>query len=119
MVTMCERDICIGFAKWCKLFHPSVLMWHTANERKCSIQTGMKLKAMGVLAGVPDYSFIAESHDAKYHMLMLEVKTAKGRLSPSQKAFRDRLPGWVKFVCAHGLDECIAAVNLYILGSKK
>ena len=29
--------------------------WHVANERKISLMEGAKLKAKGVLAGVPDY----------------------------------------------------------------
>ena len=121
MVTMCERDICIGFSKWMKLKHPAVLFTHVANERK-GLKAGSLCKAMGQTAGWPDYMILtpsaaSEGHKAgTYKMLALEVKTQKGRLSERQKDVRDRMPKYCKFVVAYGLDECIEAVNDYLNG---
>ena len=52
--------------------------------------TAAKLKAEGVVAGVPDL-FLAIPH-GEYHGLWIEMKNGKaGRLSPSQKDMHARL----------------------------
>ena len=43
-------------------------------------------KRMGVVDGVPDLAFVLPDGRAAF----LEVKTRTGRLSPEQRAFRDR-----------------------------
>ena len=60
------------------------LMWYsTPNGGMSKAQNGRN-KAMGARAGVPDLSFIL---DGRIHYI--ELKAAKGTLSPEQIAFRD------------------------------
>ena len=58
--------------------------FHVANEGKRSVQYFIKLKKMGVRAGVPD--FIIEYPDAK--ILYVELKNETGQLSNSQKLWK-------------------------------
>jgi hypothetical protein len=61
---------------------------HFANQRKCSIQEGSKLKLMGVKRGVSDF-FLAIPKNG-YAGLWIELKVEKGRLSKEQIAFIER-----------------------------
>jgi VRR-NUC domain-containing protein len=58
---------------------------HFANERKCSIQYGYKLKRMGVKRGIADF-FLAIPLNG-YAGLWIELKVGKGRLKREQAAF--------------------------------
>jgi len=102
--------------EYVNLVYPNTLIYHTANERQCTTQVGAKLKRMGVLAGVSDYTIFASSSCGNYKMMMLEVKTEKGRVTLPQKEFAKRLPDWVCFKVAYGLDECIKTIREYIDG---
>lgn len=61
---------------------------HFANERKCSMNEGRKLKRMGVKKGVADF-FLALPLSGKSG-LWIELKVGKGKLSPEQQKFLDR-----------------------------
>jgi hypothetical protein len=50
------------------------------------IAVAKKLKAEGVKRGIPDLAFLLPQGKTAW----LELKVKNGRLSPSQKAFRDR-----------------------------
>lgn len=65
--------------------YPGLTWWHTANGMGRSRAEAGILKAMGVKAGVPDLTIIMPTGSAAF----IELKAAKGRLSESQKAFRD------------------------------
>jgi hypothetical protein len=61
------------------------ILVHIANERMTTPQHANKLKAMGVIAGVPD---LLLTWDGGYQWI--EVKTPTGTLSPKQKDFARR-----------------------------
>lgn len=61
-----------------------VLAFHVPNGEKRNPVTAAKLKAMGVLPGVSDF-VIAVAGQIHF----VELKTARGRLSPIQRAFLD------------------------------
>lgn len=63
-----------------------VIWFHPPNGEARSARTGARLKAMGVLAGVADLAVVLPGGLVRF----LELKTPKGRLSPPQKAFRER-----------------------------
>jgi len=81
---MTESSECIGFLAWFKARFPGVLIFHIGNERKCSIATGKRLKAEGIVAGIPDY-MVPEMK------LFIEMKKPGGKLSPAQKEIIPRL----------------------------
>lgn len=58
---------------------------HFANQRRCSVMEGRKLKRMGVKKGVSDL-FLALPKNGKAG-LWIELKVKGGRLEPEQKAF--------------------------------
>ena len=78
----------IGFVSWFRARYPGVLIFHIGNERKCSIATGKRLKAEGIVEGVtpgvPDLFIPAWS-------CWIEMKKPGGRLSEAQKDMIDYL----------------------------
>lgn len=58
---------------------------HFANERKCTVMEGRKLKRMGVKKGVLDFHLAIPMGD--FHGLWLELKVGKGKLLPEQIDF--------------------------------
>jgi hypothetical protein len=99
---------------WIRL-KPDILpyAWHTGNERKCSIQQGVKLKRLGVKAGVADVT-IAIPRGQK-HGLFIEMKSGKGRLTPRQQEFLDNMnaQGYLA-VCCHGFDAAKSVIETYL-----
>lgn len=77
----------IAIVDWFHLTYPN-LYWdfhHFANERKCSIAYGTKLKRMGVKRGVSDFFLaIPNKH---YSGLWIELKVKQGKLTYEQSAF--------------------------------
>ena len=75
------------------------LLYHTANERKCSVYQGVHFKRMGVKSGIPDLHLPVARKG--YHSLYIELKSKNGRLSDSQKWWLDKLSeqGHLCMVC--------------------
>ena len=64
---------------------PDVIWFHPPNGEARSARTGGKLKAMGVKPGVPDLVVVLPGGHAHF----LELKSARGSLSPHQRVFRE------------------------------
>jgi hypothetical protein len=64
-----------------------VVWYHCPNGVSSSARTGARMKAMGIVAGVSDMVFLLPSGLSCF----MEVKAPKGRLTPEQKVFRDRV----------------------------
>ena len=112
---MSERKITCHVAKYLSLRR--LVSTHVANERVCTSRYGALLKKMGLQAGVPD--FIVFSPGKKHAILLLELKTVKGRLSEAQKAFAERIKKncpQIKWACAYGFDEAVEIIERYIDG---
>lgn len=62
---------------------PDAIAFAIPNGEYRSKRTGARLKAQGVVAGVPDMAFVLQGGTIAF----MEFKAAKGRLSPAQKAF--------------------------------
>lgn len=84
-----EESLQIAYVQWLDLMikmYPSSLLkfgFHCPNGGKRSIKTAMTLKRMGARAGVPDFQFHAPRNGKGG--LIIEFKSAKGKLSPDQK----------------------------------
>lgn len=78
-----------------------------------NIRTAVRLKKEGVLAGVPDL-FLPVPR-GKFHGLFIELKTAKGVLSPSQKIMGENFLGLgYAIVVVRSVDEGRAKVAEYL-----
>lgn len=64
------------------------IAWHTPNGGHRSKAVAGKMKAFGVLSGVPDWIILWQGR-----VLFLELKTKRGSLTPSQRVFRDAVKG--------------------------
>lgn len=62
------------------------LWWHTPNEGKRGWRAQRDFKALGSKAGVPDIMLV---HQSKAYAI--ELKAAKGRLTPAQNQFHASL----------------------------
>lgn len=80
-----EDILQMQIARFLKVAAPDLLWWHTPNGGTRKIGEARKLKDMGVLAGVPDMTFILPGGLVAF----IELKAPKGRLEPSQKAFAE------------------------------
>ena len=76
---------------------PESVMPVTLNNNPRSKVAGAIGKRMGVLKGIPDIALIRSISRVAF----IEVKTAKGRLSPEQRAFQGWCRDW-------GVDHCVA-----------
>lgn len=67
------------FVQWFRMQYPSVMIWHIPNGGHRHPAVAAKMKALGVVPGVPDLHIPAWK-------LWVEMKRAKGgKLSPEQK----------------------------------
>lgn len=64
---------------------PGVIFFHCPNGASTSPRTGARMKQMGLLPGVADMVIVRPGGLVYF----LELKAAKGSLSPAQRAFRD------------------------------
>lgn len=61
---------------------PDTKIFHVPNGEKRGPKTASRLRAMGVIPGVPDFGYIANGKAG-----FLELKAEGGRLSPNQREF--------------------------------
>jgi len=85
---------------------------HFGNERRCSPQHGAILKRMGVVSGASDLFF--PRSNGKHHGLFIELKTLKGKLSPSQIKFLENMnqENYFALVC-RGAEEAITFIKTF------
>lgn len=87
--------------------HEDVVWWHTPNGEARHRATAGRLKAMGVLPGVPDLLLLRHGR-----LLGLELKSERGRLSPAQRHVQGRLVAAGALVAtAHGVDAALATLD--------
>lgn len=94
---------------------PAPVMYAIPNGGRRDAITGARLKAEGVLAGVPDIFLAVPAHG--YAGLYIELKRRNGgRVSPAQKLVMQRLRshGYACTVC-HGCEAAINAIQSYLL----
>ena len=100
---------------WLRMQHPNVAehTLHIGNERKATYYMGYIMKRMGVLKGASDI-FMAWPTKS-YHGLFIEVKSKKGKPTPHQLAFLERMNavGYLGKVC-YGADEVISTMMDYL-----
>lgn len=84
-----EQALHIEVAKYLALAIPDLTYFHVPNSSgNRGPGLGGIMKAMGVRPGVPDFCFVLPHGAAAF----IELKAGKGKLSPSQQAFKASLP---------------------------
>ena len=96
----------------------NTLYHHSPNEGVRKVQFKMKLKSMGTRFGWPDLEIFAPAHEtvlSKNETLFIELKLAKGKLSPNQVSIRDSLisAGFPWALC-RSVEEVETFLNKYI-----
>jgi hypothetical protein len=110
-----ESNEQIAAMDWLRLQHPNIALhtMHIGNERKTSYYAGYIKMREGVLPGASDL-FMAWPNGG-YHGCFIEVKSLKGKPTPKQLAFIQRMidVGYYACVC-YGADEVISTMKYYI-----
>lgn len=123
-----EDSIQVSCVSWFCVAHPELarLLHHSANEGKRTTRIvhthagtrvvcsgGARLKAMGMQPGFPDL-FLAVPRRGM-HGLFIEMKSATGRLEPSQREMLALLSeqGYATAVC-RSLDDFCHVVDSYL-----
>jgi hypothetical protein len=99
--------------KWFRLQYPGYILFAIPNGgRRGKIEASI-MKGEGVLSGVADLFLAMPS--GTYHGLFIEMKTSKGRQSPTQKDFEKRvlMSGYEYVICRSG-EEFIGTINGYL-----
>lgn len=103
--------------EWAKLAsgrYPELrLLYHIPNGEKRHIAVAMKLKRMGVKAGVPDLHLPVARR--KYNGLFMELKVNKNKLTDNQKFWKEALEkeGYFVYV-AYGWEEAKNVLEWYL-----
>lgn len=87
-----EHDLQVGCVRWFRYEFPAFapLLFAIPNGGRRDYVAAAKLKAEGVVPGVPDLLLAVPR--GEYHALWIEMKNGKaGELSPAQKEMHERL----------------------------
>lgn len=111
-----EHRIQVSCVRWFRLKYPHLFarLFAVPNGGRRDGVTGARLKAEGVLPGVADLILLVPN--AKYHALLIEMKTPKGRQSDTQKWWEQEIcaDGEFKYVVCRSLDDFIREVEGYL-----
>jgi len=111
-----ESKIQAAFHRWMQYQHPSVMAFAVPNGAwlKGNYGYAMRLKAEGMVAGIPDYWIIATSGCGNYCGLVIEFKAGKNKTSSSQSHYIQYLnqTGFRACVC-YSADEAIYEATAY------
>lgn len=98
---------------------PEIIWFHCANAPKSKID-GARLKAMGMLAGVPDLMFIIPQPDSHPAVCFLELKrpsiagSRPGKPSAGQVLFAERCEAiGVEIATAYNIDQAVSVLTAW------
>lgn len=84
--TPSEQEIHMKCWQWVQGTYPELLIFHVANERKAKVQYHVKLKRLGVMAGVADFL----AFPASGRKVAIELKDDEGDQDVDQIRFQKR-----------------------------
>lgn len=110
-ITYSEADIQETVIKYCDI--NKIPVYHIPNEGKRDVVSGARLKRIGLRKGVPDLCIPLPK--GRYHGLYIELKTAKGKVTPDQIEWLKLLKsnGYATAI-TYGVDEAITVIKQYI-----
>ena len=89
------------------------LLFSVPNGGARDAVTGARLKAEGVMAGVAD--LFLSIPNAQYHGLYIEMKTAKGTQSKSQRIFQQRVEAMgYRYAVVRSFEGFVALIREYL-----
>ena len=95
---------------------PEFLLFAVPNGGKRGIREASLMKMEGCRAGAPDLLLLVPK--APYHGLVLEMKSADGRVRPEQKVFLASLSDQgYKVVIARSTEGAVQAITNYMRGN--
>ncbi len=108
-----EHQEQVMLIKWFRLAFPKHIIFAIPNGGARHIVAAVKLKAEGVLAGVPDLFLMVPK--GEWHGMFIEMKAKTGKVSDSQKEFINNAKemGYLAVVC-FGFDEAKTAITNYL-----
>lgn len=112
-----EHRLQCACVRWFRYQYPQLylLLFAVPNGGARDAVTGARLKAEGVVAGIADLILLTPSADGSAHSLCLELKTASGRQSDSQREFQAAAAAaGNRYVIIRSLDDFIAEVNRHL-----
>ena len=98
-----------------RLFYPHLknLLFAIPNGGARTAATGAMLKKEGVMPGVADLIFVFPNAD--FHGLFIEMKTATGKQTPSQKEFEKAVTEQqYKYIVCRSVQEFMTEIKKYI-----
>lgn len=110
-----ESSTQIACYKWFSIQYPSYrgLLFSVPNGARVSRSQAMVLRAEGLTSGVSDMILLVPRHG--YHGLMIEMKTATGRQSDSQKQFQVAVEKQGYLYCiVRSCQQFMILVNAYL-----
>lgn len=111
-----EHRIQCECVRWFRLQYPKLRgrLFAVPNGGHRDRTTAAKLKAEGVVPGVADLILLKSNRD--YGALLIEMKTAQGRQSSSQKEWQKTLcaDGEYQYVVCRSVDDFRGAVTEYL-----
>ena len=108
-----EHQEQVSVIQWMRMQYPKITIFAIPNAAKRSPQLASYMKAEGMLAGTSDL-FIMKPM-GKYHGLFIEMKSAGGKVSPSQKEFIEKanFEGYLAKVC-FSFEEAKEVIKNYL-----
>ena len=91
------------------VLNPQWVYTHIPSGEKRDIRTAMKLKAMGVMPGFPDFIFAHQS--GRVFWLELKRRGSKARVSFAQQAMRDFLQRGGNYLLTDDIDDAIGTLH--------
>lgn len=110
-----ESNLQKSCVRWFRLQYPKLasLLFAVPNGGARSAVTGAILKAEGVTKGVADLLLLVPVRN--YHALCIEMKTAKGRQSTTQKQWEKAvtMQGY-KYIVCRSFTDFVKQINEYL-----
>lgn len=104
----------IAWCSWKRQQYPELaLLHHCPNGGRRNKAEAVKLKQMGVVAGVPDLHLPVPK--GIYNGLYIEMKHGEGRLEKEQRTFLKAAAGYGNYcVVCYGAEEAIGIIKDYL-----
>ncbi|MDR3266245.1 MAG: VRR-NUC domain-containing protein [Tannerella sp.] len=108
-----EHDLQVACVTWFHCQYPNELIYPIPNGGQRNIVVAVKLKAEGVVSGMPDLA--VASAKKGFHGLYIELKVGKNKPTANQISIIYKLSseGYKCSVC-YSLDEFMRIVNNYL-----